>query len=166
MCASCVVIFCFSWLQSQTTVQPPAKDHSQEAVIFEQITTKIAFENDGTGSRETTVRARIQSEAGVQRFGVLTVSYQSAVEGLEIPYLRVRKPDSTVVITPPENIQDMASEITRQAPFYSDLREKHIAVKGLSSGDILEYQFRSQLQKPLAPGQFWSEYNLCTNGLR
>jgi uncharacterized protein DUF3857 len=41
----------------------------------------------------------------------------------------------------------MASEITRQAPFYSDLREKHIPVKGLSSGDILEYQFRSQLQK-------------------
>jgi hypothetical protein len=101
----------------------------------------------------------------VRRFGVLTVSYQSAVEGLEIPYLRVRKPDSTVIITPPENIQDMASEITCQAPFYSDLREKHIAVKGLSSGDILEYQFRSQLQEPLALGQFWSEYNFVHEGI-
>jgi len=167
ICA-CFVLFTFSWsnLQGQTSAQPATNvGHSQEAVVFEQIKTKIDFENDGTGIRETTVRVRIQSEAGVQRLGVLTVSYQSLVEGLEIPYVRVRKPDGTIVTTPPENIQDMASEITRQAPFYSDLREKHIAVKGLSPGDVLEYQFRSQLQKPLAPGQFWSEYNFVREGI-
>jgi len=165
---ACLVSFTFSWsnLQGQSPAKPATKtDHSQEAVVFEQIKTKIDFENDGTGNRETTVRVRIQSEAGVQRLGVLTTPYQSLVEGLEIPYVRVHKPDGTVISTPPENIQDMASEITRQAPFYSDLREKHIAVKGLSPGDVLEYQFRSQLQKPLAPGQFWSEYNFVHEGI-
>jgi len=34
----------------------------------------------------------------------------------------------------------MAAEITRQAPFHSDIREKHSAVKGLSPGDVLEYR--------------------------
>jgi Domain of Unknown Function with PDB structure (DUF3857) len=166
ICA-CFVLFTYSSnLKGQTPAQPATEtNHSQEAVVFEQIKTKIAFENDGTGSRETTVRVRIQSEAGVQRLGVLTVSYQSLVEGIDIPYVRVRKPDGTIVTTPPENIQDMASEITRQAPFYSDLREKHIAVKGLSPGDVLEYQFRSQLQKPLAPGQFWTDFNFVHEGI-
>src|SRR5437016_11773217 len=124
ICA-CFVLFTFSWsnLQGQTSAQPATNvGHSQEAVVFEQIKTKIDLENDGTGIRETTVRVRIQSEAGVQRLGVLTVSYQSLVEGLEIPYVRVRKPDGTIVTTPPENIQDMASEITRQAPFRSEER--------------------------------------------
>src|SRR5437867_1750555 len=76
ICA-CFVLFTFSWsnLQGQTSAQPATNvGHSQEAVVFEQIKTKIDFENDGTGIRETTVRVRIQSEAGVQRLGVLTVS--------------------------------------------------------------------------------------------
>lgn len=63
-----------------------------------------------------------------------------------------------MVETPPENVQDMAAEITRQAPLYSDLHQKHIAVKGLSVGDVLEYQIVEHTTKPLAPGQFWTEY--------
>src|SRR5207244_10359102 len=98
ICA-CFVLFTFSCsnLQSQTSAQPSTNvGHSQEAVVFEQIKTKIDFENDGTGIRETTVRVRIQSEAGVQRLGVLTVSYQSLVEGVESSYVRGRKHDGTM----------------------------------------------------------------------
>jgi transglutaminase-like putative cysteine protease len=53
----------------------------------------------------------------------------------------------------------MAAEITRQAPFYSDLHEKHVAVKGLSVGDVLEYRVLEHTTKPLAPGQFWTDYH-------
>jgi len=52
----------------------------------------------------------------------------------------------------------MAAEITRQAPFYSDLHEKHVAVKGLGVGDILEFRTEEYTTKPLASGQFWTEY--------
>jgi tetratricopeptide (TPR) repeat protein len=41
---------------------------------------------------------------------------------------------------------------------YSDLREKHLPVKGLEPGDRLEYFARLQLEKPLATGQFWYGY--------
>src|SRR5439155_19949520 len=140
-------------------------DYSQEAFVMEQFIRKVKLENDGTSVREDSARVRIQSDAGVQRYGLLTFSYASATGSFDIDYVRVRKADGTVVETPSENIQDMAAEITREAPFYSDLREKHIAVKGLSPGDVLEYQFRSQLQKPLAPGQFWSEYNFVREGI-
>jgi len=44
------------------------------------------------------------------------------------------------------------------APFYTDQREKHVAVKGLSVGDVLEYSSRVHVTKPLIPGQFWMEY--------
>jgi len=71
------------------------------------------------------------SDAGVQRYGVLTFRYQNSTESADIDYVRVRKQDGSIISTPPENVQDMAADITRAASFYSDVREKHVAVKGL-----------------------------------
>jgi tetratricopeptide (TPR) repeat protein len=136
-------------------------DYSQEGFVIEQFSRKERFENDGSSSKEDTARVRIQSEAGAQRYGLLSFSYPSATGTFEIGYVRVRKPDGSVVETPPESMQDMAAEITRQAPFYSDLHEKHVAVKGLSVGDVVEFRIEEHATKPLAPGQFWTEYTFA-----
>jgi Domain of Unknown Function with PDB structure (DUF3857)/Transglutaminase-like superfamily len=150
--------------KTPASTSPHADNYSQEAVVIEQSSAKLAFQNDGTFTREDSARIRIQSDAGVQRYGVLTFPYASSMESLDIDFVHVRKPDGTVVATPSENIQDMASEITREAPFYSDLREKHIAVKGLGSGDILEFKTHLHDTKPLAPGKFWFSYSF-TDGV-
>src|SRR5579872_574798 len=134
-------------------------DYSKEAFVDEDDVTKLVFENDGTSTRENATRIHIQSDAALQRYGVLTFPYQNATETVEIGYVRARKPDGTVVTTPIDSAQDMPSDITRQAPFYSDLHEKHVAVKGLSVGDVLEYQTKWHVTKPLAPGQFWTAFN-------
>src|SRR5258708_5720424 len=153
------------FLQAQPAPKPAAAkpDYSQEAFVMEQYLRKVKLENDGTSVREDSARIRIQSDAGVQHYGLLTFSYPSATGSFEIDYVRVRKPDGTVVETPSENIQDMAAEITREAPFYSDLREKHIAVKGLGVGDVLEFAMHERVTKPLAPGQFWLDYTFTKN---
>src|SRR6266478_3529119 len=147
-------------LEAQPATKLPGEkpDYSQEAFVMEQFIRKVKLENDGTSVREDSARVRIQSDAGVQRYGLLTFSYASATGSFDIDYVRVRKADGTVVETPSENIQDMAAEITREAPFYSDLREKHIAVKGLGVGDVLEFAMHERVTKPLAPGQFWLDY--------
>ncbi len=153
-------VFLSTDVQGQSSVLPidTKADYSKEAFVIEQFSRKLQFENDGTSSRQDTDRVRIQSQAGVQRYGLLSFSYPSATGTFEISYVRVRKPDGSVVETPPENVQDMAAEITRQAPFYSDLHEKHVAVKGLSTGDTLEFRIEEHTTKPLAPGHFWTEY--------
>jgi len=38
---------------------------------------------------------------------------------------------------------------------YTDEREKHLAIKSLSVGDILEAHFRWTVHDPIAPGHFW-----------
>ena len=133
-------------------------DHSAEAFVVEENTDSFSFENDGTSTRDSLARVRMQSDAGVQRFGLLTFSYQKSVETVEIDYIRVRKPDGSIVATPLDDVQDMPSNITREAPFYSDLREKHAPVKGLSTGDVLEWQCHWRQTKPLVPGQFWTSF--------
>ena len=139
----------------------PKADQSQEAFVIEQFFRKERFENDGTSSKEDLARVRIQSEAGVQQYGLRTFSYAGGTGTFEIKYVRVRKPDGSVVETPPENVQDMAAQITREAPFYSDLHEKHVAVKGLSVGDVLEFRTQEHTTRPLAPGQFWTSYRFA-----
>ena len=130
-------------------------DYSKQAVVVETYRTTVAFQNDGTSSRDLTVRVRINSDAGVQQYSVLVFPYASAIEKIEVDYVRVTHPGGAVVETPASSIQDESAAITRQAPEYSDYREKHVAVKGLGPGDELEYHVHYQLTSPLAPGQFW-----------
>ena len=136
-----------------------AADPAQQAVIVEKQLTKIIYQADGTNIREMALAARVQSQAGVQQLAVLVFPYTSYNETVEFDYMRVRKPDGSVVNTPDYNIQDMPGEVTRSAPMYSDLHEKHVTVKGLQVSDTLEYVVRYRTIKPQVPGQFWFEYN-------
>src|SRR5579864_4963755 len=114
---SCILAVASVHAQTASKTEPQP-DYSKEALIFENSITQIVFENDGTGTRESSARIRIQSDAGVQRYGLLTFSYQNSTESVDVDYVRVQKPDGTVVPTPADNTQDMAAQITREAPFY------------------------------------------------
>ncbi len=84
--------------------------------------------------------------------------FESDTQTVEVEYVRVRKPDGSVVNTSPDDSRDLDSQITQAAPLYSDLREKHVPVKGLAPGDVLEYATHWQVTKMLTPGQFWVSY--------
>src|SRR5580658_8570581 len=136
----------------------PTTNNADEAAVFERILNRVHFENDGTEVSETEAVARIQSQAGVEEFGQLVFGYSSATEKLEVEYVRVRKPDGQVVVTPESTAQDFAPDVLKEAPMYSDYRQRHISVAALQPGDTLEYRTVTRTITPLAPGNFWYEY--------
>jgi len=127
--------------------------------VVEHLSTTLTVEDDGSNVREVTAEDKVLADSGVKELAVLHFAYTSANEVVDVDYVRVRKPDGTVVNTPDSNIQDMPADVTRTAPLYSDVREKHIAVKGLGVGDALEYKIRFRVLKPEIPGQFWYEHS-------
>jgi tetratricopeptide (TPR) repeat protein len=135
-----------------------ARDYSQESFVIEQMHSRYRFEADGTGRKDVTARIRVQSEAGVQQWGQLQEGYNSANERVEIPYVRVLQQDGTVVKAGDDAVQDLSAPIEREAPVYTDYRQKHITVPGLRPGDVLEYDMVTVIHTPLAAGQFWTEY--------
>jgi tetratricopeptide (TPR) repeat protein len=135
------------------------KDYSQESFVIEQMRAHYKFEADGTGRKEVFARIRVQSEAGVQQWGQLEIGYNSANERVEIPFVRVLKADGTVVTAGNDAVQDLSAPIEREAPVYTDYRQKHITVPGLRPGEVLEYDLVTVIHTPLAPGEFWSEYD-------
>ena len=42
------------------------------------------------------------------------------------------KPDKSVINAPLDNMQDMTAPVLRQAPMYTDYRQKHITVPSLA----------------------------------
>jgi tetratricopeptide (TPR) repeat protein/transglutaminase-like putative cysteine protease len=143
---------------NQKTSNANSNSNSEEAAIFERILNRVRFENDGREVSETEAVVRIQSQAGVEEFGQLVFGYSSATEKLEVDYVRVRKPDGRVVVTPESTAQDFAPDVLKEAPMYSDYRQRHISVAALQPGDTLEYRTVIRVLTPLAAGNFWYEY--------
>ena len=156
---------------TQSTVVDTAKsiekaaDYSKESFVIEQMHSNYHFEADGTGRREVKARIRVQSEAGVQQWGQLQFGYNSANERVEIPYVRVVKEDGSVVKAGEDAVQDLSAPVAREAPVYTDYRQKHITVPGLRPGEALEYDMVTVIHTPLAAGQFWTEYEFDKNSI-
>ena len=145
--------------------KPAAKssDASSEPYIYETVRGFLRYENDGTGTLERKVRVRVQSSLGVEKLGQLVLDYNSANERLDVVSVRVIKPDGKIIVTGPDSVQDLSAPVAIQAPMYSDARQKHVTVSGLSAGDILEYDSLNTLEKPLTPGQFWQSWKFIND---
>jgi tetratricopeptide (TPR) repeat protein/transglutaminase-like putative cysteine protease len=154
-------LVCLTSSDALAQASPSSKqktNNADEAAVFERILNRVHFENDGTEVSETEAVVRIQSQAGVEEFGQLVFGYSSATEKLEVEYVRVRKPDGQVVVTPQSTAQDFAPDVLKEAPMYSDYRQRHISVAALQPGDTLEYRTVTRVLTPLAAGNFWYEY--------
>jgi tetratricopeptide (TPR) repeat protein len=147
------------------SISKPEHDYSQEAFVVEKYRTTLRFESDGTGRKETVTRIRVQSEAGVQQWGQLQIGYNSANEKVEIAYVRVIQPDGSIVKAGDDAVQDLSTPVEREAPVYTDFRQKHVTVPGLRPGEVLEYDIVTVIHTPLAPGQFWTDYDFDKNNI-
>lgn len=151
-------------------VKPPAGSPAKvpkpnQAYILENSRTVANFQNDGTFTSEVSAQYRVLSQSGVQQLGLLVFSYSDANQKLKIDFVRVHKPDGTVIETPLDSVQEMPAQISRIAPMYSDLRQRNVPVKGLAMGDVLQYQYVIQTVKPSIRGEFWFDYTFAKTGI-
>jgi len=144
---------------AQASISP---DYSQQAFVVEFSRQSQRFENDGTGRDEHEARIRVTSESGVQALGQLKLGYSAYSDKLEIDYVRVRKPDGTVVTAQESAIQDVTFT---DALLYTDYHQKHISVPSLRPGDTLEYRYVRTTVNPVVPGQFFTSYDFTERGI-
>ena len=148
--------------QSTTAQAPTPPDYSQDAYVIEHYRQLARYENDGTGSEQVEAQIKVTSEAGVQSLGQLKLGYSALSDKLDIVYVRVVKPDGTIVKAQESAIQDLTMP---NAPVYTDYHEKHVSVPSLRPGDVLEYKVIRTIVHPLAPNQFWSNFNFDEHGV-
>ena len=145
--------------------QPNAPDYSKEAYVVDKYDMVTSFQADGTWEQVATVVAQVKSQAGILQFGNLSVPYESRNQKADFVYIRIRKPDGSVIETPSAYTQDMPAGVTLQAPMYSDLHIKQVPVTNLNPGDTLEYQYKVVQFQPEIPNQFWFAQNFFKDGI-
>jgi hypothetical protein len=84
----------------------------------------------------------------VQQYGQVVFGCNSANERIEVAFVRVRKPDGTVVATSPASVQDLTAPVQRVAPVYTDFRQKHVTVESLRPGDTLQFRLVTTVRIP------------------
>ncbi len=147
---------------SASTKPAESADYSQEAFVTEHYLESFRFENDGTGREQIDARIKVNSDSGVQALGQLKVGYSALSDKLEVVYVRVIKPDGTVITAQESAVQDLTIP---DAPVYTDYHQKHITVPSLRPGDVIEYQFVRTIVNPLTPGQFFTSYDFRDRGV-
>jgi tetratricopeptide (TPR) repeat protein len=135
----------------------PVTDPSQQPAIYEFRHASMRYENDGSGVRELIGRLRVQTAAGLASAGQLVFNYTAVDEDVEVRSVRVFKTDGSVIVAGPEAVQDLSAPVTREAPMYTDAREKHVTVPGVSVGDAVEYDVVWKA-KPFVAGEFWQTW--------
>ena len=146
-------------------MQKLAPDYSNEPFVVEKYATHARFENDGTGTRDLLARIKVQSDAGVQQLGELVFGFNSANEEMDVKYVRVVKPDGTVIAAAADAIKEMTASVERDAPEYTDYKEKHITVPSLHSGDTIEYDIVTRTVTSLAPNEFWYSHSFLEDAI-
>jgi TonB family protein len=148
-----------------TIIAAPPADHSQELLVFEKVRGVIRYGEDGTGSKESSARVRVQSYAGIQMIGQLIFPYNGVNERVEIKSVRVIKPDGKVEVAGAESVVDVSSPMVQEAPMYTDARQKHVSVPDLAVGDVVEYEVVTRVFAPLTSGQFWNYWDFVSHSV-
>jgi hypothetical protein len=151
---------------SQTT--PPsdkktAADSSDQPAIIEELNTSARFENNGNSVQMVRQRVKVQNEAGIRLYGIITFNFIAGQE-FSIDTVEVHKKDGSTVKAGPANIQEVTPEISRAAPMYSDVRQKQVTVPGLSVGDEVVFQYTAK-DSALVPNQFWFQYSFSKTAI-
>jgi tetratricopeptide (TPR) repeat protein len=146
-----------------TEKKTSAADPSQQPAIIEELNTSARFESDGNSVQTVRKRVKIQNEAGIRLYGIITFTFIAGQE-FSIDTVEVHKKDGSVVKAGTANIQEITPEISRVAPTYSDLHQKQVTVPGLSVGDEIIFQYTAK-QSPLIPNQFWFQYSFAKNAI-
>lgn len=151
--------------QEAPNSSPTPAGASLDPLIYEKFQGAIRYGDDGRGTKETIARVRVQTYVGVQKIGQLIFPYNGANERVEVKSVKVIKPDGTQVTAGPEAVVDVSSPVVQEAPMYTDARQKHVSVPGLSVGDIIEYDVVTRVFEPLTPGQFWDSWDFVVHSV-
>jgi transglutaminase-like putative cysteine protease len=129
--------------------------------VFELWRTRYYFESDGSGRKEVIAKIRILSEMGTLQQAEQVFEYHPLSEELQIPYVRVRKQDETVVSVETNVVQPVPAGVTPD----SDLDERKVRIPGLAVGDSVEYEVVTMIHRPLGPGEFCVQYSFEPSGV-
>ena len=122
----------------------------------------IRLDADGRGTRTFRQIVQVLKPSAVDRLQERTFSYSPSHQKLTINWMRVVRPDGSVISDKPSHMQDADVPAETDDPVYSDRRVKRVSLTGVAPGTIVDYSVTTQELKPFHPGDFYEWWGVST----
>lgn len=122
----------------------------------------VRFEEDGRARRTYRQVVQILTQQSAEQWGEKTFSYTTGRQRLTINWIRVLRPNGTVISDRPSHEQESIAPVAQEAPIYSDTRVRRFTLSGVAPNTIVDYSYTIEDTKPVVPGDFYSTWYIGT----
>ena len=137
-------------------------EHPDDEYIYLLDDGVVRFEPDGRSSRTYRQVIQILNQDGAEAWGEQSFSYSSGSEKLTINWIRVLKPDGTVISDKPSHEQESLAPVALEAPVYSDQKVHRVTLSGVAPGTLVDWSYTVERLKPLVPGDYYTGWRTTT----
>lgn len=140
-------------------------DHPGEDFVYLLDDGVLRFEADGRSVRTYRQVIQILTQEGAERWGEQSFGYTAGREKLTVNWIKVVRPDGTVISDKPTHEQESLAPVALEAPVYSDSKVRRVSIGGVAPGTLLDFSWSTERVQPYLPGDFWSGWRVTTGRL-
>lgn len=122
----------------------------------------LRYEADGTGSSTYRQVSQILASEAVAEYAEHEFSYSPGRQRLTVNWIRVVRPDGTIVSETPGQVQDADVPASLTDPVYSDLKVRRYSLRGVEPGTIVDWSYTLDQLEPVLPGDFATSWSVHT----
>jgi len=140
-------------------------DHQGDDFVYLLDDGVVRFEADGRGVRTYRQIVQILTREGAERWGEQTFGYTGGDERLTVNWIKVVRPDGTVISDKPTHEQESLAPVALEAPVYSDAKVRRVSIGGIAPGTLLDFSWSTERLKPVLARDFYTGWRVTTGVL-
>lgn len=125
----------------------------------------VRLEADGRALRTYRQVVQVLTREAAAQWGEQTFSYAPSRERLRVNWVRVVRPDGSIVSDGPSAEQEADAVASEESPVYVDRKTHRITLAGVAPGTLVDYSYTTETREPVRPGDFWSSWSIHTTRL-
>ena len=137
-------------------------DHRDESAVFLLDDGVLIVEADGRESKTFRQVVQILKAEAVERYAEHSFSWSPDNQELTINWIRVVRPDGSVISAGPaqQQVSDVAAELG--SPVYVNRKVVRASMSGVAVGTIVDYSYTLVQTRPWVPGDFYQWWGVST----
>ena len=136
--------------------------HAEEDAVYLLDDGVVRLEADGSGTRTYRQIIQVLKPAAATRLQEQSFGWSPGHQKLTVNWVRVVKPDGTVVSESPSQVQESDVPAARNTPVYTDRRVRRMSLSGVAPGTLVDYSWTVEETKPFMPRDFYEGWRVST----
>jgi transglutaminase-like putative cysteine protease len=137
-------------------------EYPDESVVLLLDDGVVRYEADGTGSKTYRQVSQILAAEAVDEYAEHEFSYTPGRQRLTVNWIRVVRPDGSVISDTPGQVQDADVPASLSNPVYTDTKVRRYSLSGVGPGTIVDWSYTLEELKPVLPGDFSASWSVHT----